>query len=79
VIDFVNFKIKSSQSFKGDHWGRIYMYMFIRVSAHTCISICVCTVFLKKRYQIIFRLFKTSPQLKVFITMIRFLHMSTKY
>jgi hypothetical protein len=27
------------------------MHMFIGVSAHTCMSICVCSVFLKKKME----------------------------
>jgi hypothetical protein len=48
VTDFVNLKIKSAQSFRGAHMDRVCMYILIGVSAHTCISICICTVFLKK-------------------------------
>jgi hypothetical protein len=48
VTDFVNLKIKSAQFFRGVHRGRVCMCMFIVVSVHTCMSICVCTVFLKK-------------------------------
>jgi hypothetical protein len=44
VIDFVNFKIKSIQSFEGGRMDR--MHVFIRVSAHTRISICISTMFL---------------------------------
>jgi hypothetical protein len=46
VTDFVNLKIKSAQSFEGAHRGRVCV--FIVVSAYTYMSICVCTVFLKK-------------------------------
>jgi hypothetical protein len=49
VTDFVNLKIKPTQSFRGAHRGRIYVRVFIGVSAHTYMSICVCTVFLKKK------------------------------
>jgi hypothetical protein len=49
VIDFVNLKIKSTQSFGGAYRSRMCVRVFIWVSAHTCMSICVCTVFLKKR------------------------------
>jgi hypothetical protein len=42
VTDLVNLKIKPAQSFRSAHRGRIRVYMFIGV------SICVCTVFLKK-------------------------------
>jgi hypothetical protein len=48
VTDFVNLNIKSAQSFGCAHKGRVCVRMFIGVSAHTCMSICVCTVFLKK-------------------------------
>jgi hypothetical protein len=44
VTDFINLKIKSVQSFRNVHKGKICVYVFIYVSAHTCISI----VFLKK-------------------------------
>jgi hypothetical protein len=48
VADFVNLTIKPVQSFRGAHKGRVCIRMFIRVSAHMCMSICVYTVFLKK-------------------------------
>jgi hypothetical protein len=48
VIDFVNLKIKPAQTFGGAHRGRMSVHMFIWINTHTCISICVCTVFLKK-------------------------------
>jgi hypothetical protein len=48
MTDFVNLKIKLAQSFGSAHKGRVCMHMFIGVSAHTCMSIYVCTVFLKK-------------------------------
>jgi hypothetical protein len=50
VIDFVNRKIKSAQFFRGAHKGRVCVRVFIQVSARTCMSIYVCTVFLKKKY-----------------------------
>jgi hypothetical protein len=49
VTDFVNLKIKPTQSFEGAHMGRVCVRVFIGVSARTCMSICVCTVFLKKK------------------------------
>jgi hypothetical protein len=49
MTDFVNLKIKPAQSFEGAHRGRVYVRVFIGVSARTCMSICVCTVFLKKK------------------------------
>jgi hypothetical protein len=48
VTDFVNLKIKLTQSFRGVHRGRMCIHIFIEVSARTCMSIYVCTVFLKK-------------------------------
>jgi hypothetical protein len=48
MTDFVNLKIKSTQSFGVAHMGRVCVHVFIDVSAHICMSICVCTVFLKK-------------------------------
>jgi hypothetical protein len=48
VTDFINLKIKPAQSFRCAHRGRVYVRVFIEMSARTCISICVCTVFLKK-------------------------------
>jgi hypothetical protein len=48
VIDFVNLKIKSTQSFGDAHKSRVCMRVFIEMSARTYMSICICTVFLKK-------------------------------
>jgi hypothetical protein len=48
VTDFVNLKIKPAQSFRCAHRSRVCMCVFIGVSIHTCMSICVCTVFIKK-------------------------------
>jgi hypothetical protein len=48
VTDFLNLKIKLAQSFGGAHRGSVCVCVFIGVSARTCMSICVCTVFLKK-------------------------------
>jgi hypothetical protein len=48
VIDFVNIKINPAQSFRGAHRGRVCVRVFLGVSVRTCMSICVCTVFLKK-------------------------------
>jgi predicted phosphoadenosine phosphosulfate sulfurtransferase len=52
VTGFVNFKIKSDPSFGGAHRSRMFVHVFIWVSTRTCMSICVCTVFLKKKYSI---------------------------
>jgi hypothetical protein len=49
MTDFVNFKIKTAQSFGGTYRGRVCVRVFIRMSAYMCMSICVCTVFLKNR------------------------------
>jgi hypothetical protein len=46
LTDFVNLKIKPTQSFECVY--RVRVYIFIWASAHTCMSIYVCTVFLKK-------------------------------
>jgi hypothetical protein len=48
VIDFMNLKIKSAQSFRSAYKDRMCVRVFIRVSAHTYINIYVCTVFLEK-------------------------------
>jgi hypothetical protein len=48
VTDFMNLKIKLTQSFRGAHRGRLYVRMFIGVSTYMCMSIYVCIVFLKK-------------------------------
>jgi hypothetical protein len=47
VTDFVNLKIKPAQYFEGAHKDRVCVRIFIWVSAHTCMSIYICTV-LKK-------------------------------
>jgi hypothetical protein len=49
VTDFVNLKIKPTQSFGGTHRGRVCVRVFIGVSIRICMSICVCTVFLKNK------------------------------
>jgi hypothetical protein len=48
VTDFVNLKIKSTQYFRGVYSVRVCVYVFIGMSARTYMSICICTVFLKK-------------------------------
>jgi hypothetical protein len=57
VTDFINLKIKPAQSFRGAHRDRVCVHMFIGLRARTCMSICVCTVFLKNpefmRHQIL--------------------------
>jgi hypothetical protein len=54
VTDFVNLKIKPAQSFRCAHRNRVCVRIFIGVSAHTCMSICVCTAFLKKVHKLTF-------------------------
>jgi hypothetical protein len=46
MTDFVNLKIKPTQSFGCAHKDRVCVYMFIEVSVYTCMKICVCTIFL---------------------------------
>jgi hypothetical protein len=48
MTDFVNLKIKLTQSFGGAHRGRVCVRVFIGVSAHMCMSIRVCIVSQKK-------------------------------
>jgi hypothetical protein len=48
MTDFVNLKIKPTQSFGGAHRSTICVRVFIGVIAHTCMSIYACAVFLKK-------------------------------
>jgi hypothetical protein len=48
VTDFINLNIKPAQFFRGAHRGRVCVCVFIRVSDRTCISIYICTIFLKK-------------------------------
>jgi hypothetical protein len=56
VTDFVNLKIKPTQSFKGAHRGRVYVRVFIGMSAHTYMSICICTVFFKKIQDVVLQM-----------------------
>jgi hypothetical protein len=46
MIDFVNLKIKLTQSYR----GRMCVRVFIRMSDRMCMSICICTVILKNYY-----------------------------
>jgi hypothetical protein len=52
MTDFVNLKIKLTQFFRGIHRGRVCVRALIDVSAHAYMSICVCTVFLKKKFML---------------------------
>jgi hypothetical protein len=47
VTDFINLKIKPAQSFVCAHRGRVVVHIFIWIGVHTCMSIYVCTIFLK--------------------------------
>jgi hypothetical protein len=49
VTDFVNLKIKSTQSFRDTHRDTIYMHIFIGVNVHMCMNIYVSTIFLTKK------------------------------
>jgi hypothetical protein len=48
LIDFVNLKIKSIQSFRVAHKDKIYIYILIKMSNHMYMSIYVYTIFIKK-------------------------------
>jgi hypothetical protein len=48
MTDFVNLKIKLAQSFGCAHRDMVYACVFVGVSARTCISIYIYTVFLEK-------------------------------
>jgi hypothetical protein len=50
VIDIINLKIKSAQSFGGVHKNRVCVYVFIGMSVRMCINIYVRNVFLKIYY-----------------------------
>jgi hypothetical protein len=41
VTDFVNLKIKPTQSFRGDYRGRVCICVFIGMDARTCMNICI--------------------------------------
>jgi hypothetical protein len=53
VTDFVNLKTKPTQSFGGAYRGRVCVRLFIGLSPHTFMSICICIVFLKKNPSLI--------------------------
>jgi hypothetical protein len=44
MIYFVNLKIKPTQSFRCAHNDKMYIYIFIDVSIHTCMSMYVIDV-----------------------------------
>jgi hypothetical protein len=45
MTDFINLKIKQTQSFRSDNMGRTYVYIFIEVNANVCVYI---YIFFKK-------------------------------
>jgi hypothetical protein len=45
MTDFINLKIKPTQSFRGDNMDRTYVYIFIEVNTHVCVYI---YIFFKK-------------------------------
>jgi hypothetical protein len=49
VTDFINLKIKSTQSFRCAHTSRVCVHIFIWMSAHTYTNINIYTVFLGKK------------------------------
>jgi hypothetical protein len=51
VTDFVNLKIKPSQSFRDAHRDRMCMYVFIEISIHIYIYkyLCLYCVFKKRK------------------------------
>jgi hypothetical protein len=48
VTDFINLKIKLAQSFGCAYMGMVYVRVLIWMSVRTCMSIYICTVFLRK-------------------------------
>jgi hypothetical protein len=60
MIDFVNLKIKSTQSFKCSHKNRVYIHVFIGVNTHIYIyiyiSICVYVVKYNRQLESIARI-----------------------
>jgi hypothetical protein len=60
VIDFINLKIKPTQSFKGAHMSKLCVHILIDVSDRTCISINIYTVFLKKKRMVYLKVSKQN-------------------
>jgi hypothetical protein len=48
VTDFINLKIKQTQSFKDIYRSRVYVCVFIVECSYIYMNICICIVFLKK-------------------------------
>jgi hypothetical protein len=51
LTDFVNLKIKLVQPFESDSRGRVCVNIFIEMSTHIYISICVCMTYKKKIFR----------------------------
>jgi hypothetical protein len=49
LTDFMNFKIKSAQSFEDAHRGRVCVHVFVRMNDHIYIYICVCLYYILKK------------------------------
>jgi hypothetical protein len=49
VTDFVNLKIKPTQSFRRAYRNKMYIRVFIEVYDHMCINIYVYIMFIKKK------------------------------
>jgi hypothetical protein len=49
VIEFVNLEIKLTQSFRDVHKSKMYVCVFIELSTHMYIKICIYTVFITKK------------------------------
>jgi hypothetical protein len=52
VTDFMDLKIKLTQSFKDGHRDMVYIYIFIKINNDTCINIYIYNVFLNKNHPI---------------------------
>jgi hypothetical protein len=48
LTDFMNFKIKSAQSFEDAHRGRVCVHVFVRMNDHIYIYMCVFVLYFKK-------------------------------
>jgi hypothetical protein len=49
MTDFMNLKIKPTQSFRCVHIDKMYVSIFIKINIHTYMRECVYTMFIKKR------------------------------
>jgi hypothetical protein len=48
VTDFVNLKIKLTQSFKNIYRGKSYVYIFIGIGSHIYLNIYIYTILIKQ-------------------------------